>query len=61
MKIKFENYILKVPGFVSDRLLEALWREGLHLVNDGVATTDEVDQAIAYGPGLRWSFMGEEG
>merc|ERR1719478_1495745 len=49
---------VEVPGFVSDRLLEALWREGLHLVNDGVATTGQVDEAICYGPGLRWSFMG---
>jgi carnitine 3-dehydrogenase len=48
----------EVDGFVADRLLEALWREALHLVNDGIATTDEIDQAIAYGPGLRWSFMG---
>jgi 3-hydroxyacyl-CoA dehydrogenase len=48
----------EVDGFIADRLLEALWREALHLVNDGVATTDEIDQAIAYGPGLRWSFMG---
>lgn len=48
----------EVPGFVSDRLLEALWREGLHLVNDGVATVSQVDEAICYGPGLRWSFMG---
>jgi len=48
----------EVPGFVSDRLLEALWREGLHLVNDGVATVSQVDESITYGPGLRWSFMG---
>jgi carnitine 3-dehydrogenase len=38
--------------------MEALWREALHLVNDGIATTDEIDQAVAYGPGLRWAFMG---
>jgi carnitine 3-dehydrogenase len=48
----------EVDGFIADRLLEALWREALHLVNDGIATADEIDQAIAYGPGLRWSFMG---
>lgn len=48
----------EVPGFLSDRLQEALWREALHLVNDDVATTAEVDAAIAYGPGLRWAFMG---
>lgn len=48
----------EVPGFIADRLLEALWREALHLVNDGVATTGEIDDAIRYGAGLRWAFMG---
>ena len=48
----------EVPGFIADRLLEAMWRESLHLVNDGVATTGEIDDAIRYGAGMRWSFMG---
>lgn len=48
----------EIQGFLSDRLQEALWRELLHLVNDGVATTEELDAAIVYGPGLRWAFMG---
>lgn len=48
----------EIPGFIADRLLEALWREALHLVNDGVATTGEIDDAIRFGAGLRWSFMG---
>jgi len=48
----------EVDGFVADRLLEALWREALWLVNDGVATMSEVDDAIRFGAGLRWSFMG---
>ena len=48
----------EVEGFLSDRLQEALWREALHLVNDDVATTEELDAAITYGPGLRWAFMG---
>lgn len=48
----------EIPGFIADRLMEAMWREMLHLVADGVATTEEVDAAIAYGPGLRWAFMG---
>ena len=48
----------EVDGFVADRLLEALWREALWLVADGVATTEEIDDAIRYGAGLRWSFMG---
>ncbi len=48
----------EIEGFLTDRLQEALWREILHLVNDGVATTDELDQSIIYGPGLRWAAMG---
>lgn len=48
----------EIEGFISDRLQEALWREALHLVNDGVATAAEIDDAVRYGPGLRWSFMG---
>ena len=48
----------EIDGFISDRLLEAVWREALWLVNDGVATVEEIDDAIRYGPGLRWSSMG---
>ncbi len=48
----------EVEGYLSDRLQEALWRENLHLVNDGIATTEELDAAITYGPGLRWAAMG---
>jgi carnitine 3-dehydrogenase len=48
----------EVEGFIADRLMEALWREALWLVNDGVATTEEIDAAVVYGCGLRWSLMG---
>lgn len=48
----------EVDGFIADRLLEALWREALWLVADGVATTSEVDDAIRFGAGLRWASMG---
>ena len=48
----------ELPGYLSDRLQEALWREGLHIVNEGYATTEELDRAIEDGPGLRWSLMG---
>ncbi|HWD86414.1 MAG TPA: carnitine 3-dehydrogenase [Solirubrobacteraceae bacterium] len=48
----------EIDGFVADRLLEALWREGLWLVHDDVATVAELDDAIRYGAGLRWAFMG---
>ena len=48
----------EIDGFIADRLLEALWREALWLVHDGVATVEEVDDAIRFGAGLRWAFMG---
>jgi carnitine 3-dehydrogenase len=48
----------EIEGFVADRLMEALWREALWLVNDDVATTEEIDAAVVYGCGLRWALMG---
>ena len=48
----------EIPGYLSDRLQEALWREGLHIINEGHATTEDLDRAIEDGPGLRWSLMG---
>ena len=48
----------ELPGYLSDRLQEALWREGLHMINEGHATTEDLDRAIEDGPGLRWSLMG---
>ena len=48
----------EVDGFLADRLLEALWREALWLVSDGIATVEEIDDAIRYGAGLRWAAMG---
>jgi carnitine 3-dehydrogenase len=48
----------ELPGFVGNRLQEALWREALHMVAAGEATVEEIDEAIAYGPGLRWALMG---
>lgn len=48
----------EIPAFIADRFLEAVWREALWLVKDGVATTAEIDDAIRYGFGLRWAQMG---
>jgi carnitine 3-dehydrogenase len=48
----------ELPGFVGNRLQEALWREALHMVAAGEATVEEIDEAIAFGPGLRWALMG---
>jgi carnitine 3-dehydrogenase len=49
---------VEIDGFLADRLLEALWREALWLVHDGVATVSEVDDALRYGAGVRMAFMG---
>ena len=48
----------ELPGYLADRLQEALWREGLHIINEGYASTKDLDRAIEDGPGLRWSLMG---
>lgn len=48
----------EIDAHIADRLLEAVWREGLWLIRDGIATTKEIDDAIRYGFGLRWAQMG---
>ncbi|MDO6730459.1 carnitine 3-dehydrogenase [Marinovum sp. 2_MG-2023] len=48
----------EIDAHIADRLLEAVWREALWLVHDGIATTAEIDDAIRYGFGLRWGQMG---
>ena len=48
----------EVPAHISNRLQEAMWREILHMLNEGMATTKELDESIVYGPGLRWAVMG---
>ncbi len=48
----------EIDGFIADRLMEAVFRESLHLLDQDVASTGEIDEAIIYGFGLRWAFMG---
>jgi 3-hydroxyacyl-CoA dehydrogenase len=48
----------EVPGHLVNRLQVALWREAMDAVLSGLASVDDVDAAIAYGPGLRWGVMG---
>ena len=48
----------EIDAFIGDRLQEALWREALWLVHDGIATVEEVDDVIRYSFGLRWAQMG---
>ena len=47
-----------VQGFVANRLQHALWREALYMVEAGIADAPTVDEALRYGPGLRWPHMG---
>ncbi len=48
----------EIDAHIADRFLEAVWREALWLVKDGIATTEEIDNAIRYGFGMRWAQMG---
>ncbi len=48
----------EIDAHIADRFLEAVWREALWLIKDGIATTEEIDDAIRFGFGLRWAQMG---
>ena len=48
----------EVPGFIANRLQEAMWREALHMVAAGDATVEQIDLSITDGPGLRWPIHG---
>ncbi len=48
----------EIDAHVADRFLEAVWREALWLIKDDIATTEEIDDIIRYGFGLRWAQMG---
>ena len=48
----------EIDAHVGDRLLEAVWREALWLIKDGIATTQEIDDIITHSFGLRWAQMG---
>ena len=49
----------ELPGHVANRLQAALYREMLHLIQQGVLSVEEADTAVSYGPGLRWGVMGQ--
>lgn len=48
----------EMPGHIANRLSSALYREAVHLVEQGVASVTDIDAAISHGPGLRWAVMG---
>ncbi len=48
----------EVPGFIGNRLAFALFREAVYLVDEGVATVEDIDKVMTAAIGLRWAFMG---
>jgi len=55
-----EPVILKKDsmGFIGNRLSYALYREAIDLIVRGVATIEDVDKALTFGPGFRWAVLG---
>jgi carnitine 3-dehydrogenase len=47
----------EVPGHIANRLAAAVWREALYLVEQGVASAEDVDKALCAGPGIRWALI----
>ncbi|MBB3975422.1 carnitine 3-dehydrogenase [Rhizobium azooxidifex] len=58
--IGMKGVIIKkeIEAFVGDRLLEAVWREGLWLIKDDICDTETLDDVIRYSFGIRWAQMG---
>ena len=48
----------ELPGHVGNRLQAALYKEVMYLIQDGVLSVSDADDAVSYGPGLRWGLMG---
>lgn len=48
----------EVVGHVANRLQSAIMREAMHLLQEDVCSVKDIDDAVAYGPGLRWGLMG---
>lgn len=48
----------EVTGHLALRLMGAMWREAIALVESGVATAEDVDRAFCYGPGPKWTLQG---
>ena len=46
------------PGFIGNRLQFAVFREALHIMEEGIAGVDDVDRAMRYGPGFRYPVIG---
>lgn len=47
-----------LPGFLVNRFAQALFRESIYLIEQGVTTAAEIDRAIKYAMGMRYASMG---
>ncbi|WP_226618672.1 3-hydroxyacyl-CoA dehydrogenase family protein [Cytobacillus firmus] len=48
----------EVPGFVGNRLQYALFREAQYLLEEGIASKEDIDDAVTYGIGRRLPVSG---
>ncbi|BFI73932.1 3-hydroxyacyl-CoA dehydrogenase family protein [Sulfurisphaera ohwakuensis] len=62
MENKLERVVVvlkkEIPGFIGNRLAFALFREAVYLVDEGIATVEDIDKVMTAAIGLRWAFMG---
>jgi 3-hydroxyacyl-CoA dehydrogenase len=49
----------EIPGHAVNRIQAALYREVVHLIDQGVLDVAHADDAVSWGPGLRWGIMGQ--
>lgn len=47
-----------IPGFLANRIQHALMREALSLLQDGIATPEDIDTAVRYSFGFRYAAVG---
>jgi len=47
-----------IPGFLANRIQHALMREALHLIDSGIASPEDVDDAVRYSFGFRYAAVG---
>ncbi len=50
----------EIRGHIANRLQAAVWREVMHLVNENIASVQDIDAAMSKGPGLRWALLGPQ-
>jgi len=48
----------ELPGHAANRIQAALYREVVYLIEQGILSVEDADDAVSWGPGLRWGVMG---